>query len=199
MGPQNPQVYDFPMAEDEAGAKGKKKRERKKPTTKESKAAKSPKTPKAAKGKNVAGQVFSDGAVMDNVESTIMSVSMNPDSPGERGSPTAQKATNSTDMELSNADTSRLDENSVLDDESHEMAPVGDLSGEPNSEILTEPKSKRTRVRKPPKSKESKSKVKRENNGDGTGSSVEADTGDEVRQTVISNWIVYSTMLQCSC
>jgi len=59
MGPQNPQVYDFPMAEDEAGAKGKKKRERKKPTTKESKAAKSPKTPKAAKGKNVAGQVFS--------------------------------------------------------------------------------------------------------------------------------------------
>jgi len=140
-----------------------------------------------------------DGAVMDNVESTIMSVSMNPDSPGERGSPTAQKATNSTDMELSNADTSRLDENSVLDDESHEMAPVGDLSGEPNSEILTEPKSKRTRVRKPPKSKESKSKVKRENNGDGTGSSVEADTGDEVRQTVISNWIVYSTMLQCSC
>ena len=58
MGPQNPQVYDFPMADDEGG-KGKKKRERKKPAAKESKAAKSPKTPKASKGKNVTPQPFS--------------------------------------------------------------------------------------------------------------------------------------------
>lgn len=58
MGPQNPQVYDFPMADDEAGAKGKKKRERKKPAARETKTAKSPKTPKSTKGKNVAGQPF---------------------------------------------------------------------------------------------------------------------------------------------
>lgn len=127
-----------------------------------------------------------DGAVMDNVESTIMSVSMNPDSPSERGSSTAQIGPSSTDMELSTADVSRLDENSILDDESREMPLTGDFSGDLNSETPSDSKNKRTRVRKPPKSKESKSKIKRENNGDGTGSSVEADTGDEVRKTIIS-------------
>ena len=106
-----------------------------------------------------------------------MSVSMNPDSSGEGCSPTAQIAPSSID---NIDDASRIDDNSVLDEESRDMPLVGDLFSPENNSEATESKHKRTRARKPTKSKETRSKHKRENNGDGTGSSVEADTGDEV-------------------